>query len=108
MKKGYTHIAVVLDRSGSMDSIKSDTIGGFNTFLRDQKNTEGIATFTLAQFDDHYETVYNMRSIQEIPELNNSTFRPRGMTALYDAVCRTIDAVGSELHSMRDTSKPEK
>lgn len=108
MKKGYTHIAVVLDRSGSMDAIKSDTIGGFNTFLRDQKNTEGLATFTLAQFDDQYETVYNMKEIQEIPELNNDTFQPRGMTALYGAVCRTIDAVGSELHSMRESAKPEK
>jgi uncharacterized protein YegL len=108
MKKGYTHIAVVLDRSGSMDAIKSDTIGGFNTFLRDQKSAEGTATFTLAQFDDQYETVYNMVNIQDIPELNDRTFEPRGMTALYDAVCRTIDAVGRELHSMRESSKPEK
>jgi uncharacterized protein YegL len=108
MKKGYTHIAVVLDRSGSMDTIKSDTIGGFNTFLRDQKNAEGTATFTLTQFDHQYETVYNMVNIQDIPELNDRTFEPRGMTALYDAVCRTIDAVGRELHSMRESSKPEK
>jgi len=108
MKKGKTYIAVVLDRSGSMSSIKADTIGGFNTFLKDQKAQPGEATITLAQFDDKYDIVYNDINIHAAAELNDSTFVPRGMTALYDAVCRTIDTVGSDLHSLKESDKPEK
>ena len=47
----YTHISVILDRTGSMESIRDDTIGGFNTFLQEQKVQPGSATLTLVQFD---------------------------------------------------------
>ena len=59
MKNDYTHISIILDRTGSMQVIRDDTIGGFNTFLKDQKKQPGIATLTLVQFDsvDPYETV---------------------------------------------------
>jgi hypothetical protein len=49
---GYTHIAVILDRTGSMESIRDDTIGGFNAFLNEQKQQPGKASLTLVQFDD--------------------------------------------------------
>jgi hypothetical protein len=51
VKKDYTHISVILDRTGSMESIRDDTIGGFNTFLKEQKAQPGAATLTLVQFD---------------------------------------------------------
>ena len=55
MKKGYTDITVVLDRSGSMEKIKGDTIGSFNQFLADQKSVVGQATMTLVQFNNYYK-----------------------------------------------------
>ena len=87
-----THIAVVLDRSGSMASCKSDVIGGFNQFLNDQKKQEGEATITLTQFDTEYDVLANGISIKHLAELTNETYQPRGMTALYDAIGRTIEA----------------
>ena len=60
MRRDYTHISVILDRSGSMESIRDDTIGGFNAFLESQKSEPGTATLTLVQFDNHdpYEVIH--------------------------------------------------
>ena len=87
-----THIAVVLDRSGSMGPRKSDVIGGFNQFLEEQKKQEGEATLTLTQFDTIYEILTNGVNIQYVSELTNKTYMPRGATALLDAIGRTIEA----------------
>lgn len=108
MKKGYTKIAVVLDRSGSMATIRKSTIDGFNEFLQGQKAAKGEATLTLAQFDDYYNVVHNNVPIKAVPRLNNDTFIPRGMTALYDAVSKTIDSIGEELRQLSERSRPEK
>jgi hypothetical protein len=105
MKSGYTHIAVVLDRSGSMSFCASDTVGGFNTFVAEQKKAEGEATMTLTQFDTEYEIVYDFKNIQDVPNL---TFVPRGNTALLDAIGRTIQTVGHSLESMPEAERPEK
>ena len=93
-----TEIVVVLDRSGSMGSITKSTIEGFNTFLNEQKNSEGEAFMTLIQFDDRYEVNYKSMPIKEVAELNNETFVPRGSTALYDSIGKTIN----ELQTDRD------
>jgi len=60
MKQDYTHITVILDRTGSMESIRDDTIGGFNTFLTKQKAEPSVATLTLVQFDTQnpYEVIH--------------------------------------------------
>ena len=108
MKKGYTDISIVLDRSGSMDSVKSDTIGGFNSFLKAQKEVPGEATITLVQFDDIYEVVYEGIRLQDAPLLNDQTFVPRGTTALLDAIGRTINATGKRLAAIPETERPEK
>jgi len=88
-----TEIVVILDRSGSMCTIADDAIGGYNEFIKAQKKVEGEAIVTLAQFDDQYELVYDGVPIMEVPELTNETFKPRGMTALNDAIGKTIEAV---------------
>lgn len=108
MKKGYTDISIVLDRSGSMDSVKLDTIGGFNSFLKAQKGVPGEATITLVQFDDIYEVVYEGIRLQDAPLLNDQTFVPRGTTALLDAIGRTINATGKRLATLPETERPEK
>lgn len=86
------HIIVVLDRSGSMESVKSATIEGFNALLFAQKKLDQPAKFTLVQFDDQYETVYQNVDIREARGLTEETFVPRGGTALLDAVGKTIVA----------------
>lgn len=85
-----TDITVLLDRSGSMASVKTDTIGGFNTFLKEQQKAKGDARLTLAQFDMEYEIVHEGKPVKDVPPLNDSTFVPRGSTALLDAMGRTI------------------
>ena len=101
-----THISVVLDRSGSMADTKSDTIGGFNQFLQDQKDVEGEATLTLAQFDDHYEVLSDMVPIVDAVDLTNETYTPRGYTALLDALGRTINDTEHKISQERE--KPER
>lgn len=85
-----TEILCILDRSGSMTTIKNDTIGGFNSFIKDQKEVEGAARLTLAQFDGQYEIVYQGLDIQEVPNLDSTVFVPRGSTALLDAIGKTL------------------
>lgn len=108
MKQGYTHISFVLDRSGSMSSIKPDTIGGFNEFLKAQKEAPGQASMTLVQFDTEYEALQSMVDIQVVPPLNDSTFVPRGSTALLDAIGRTINETGKSLGDLPEGERPEK
>ena len=94
-----TEIVVVLDRSGSMGSIAKSTVEGFNTFLNEQKQAEGEAFMTLIQFDDRYEVNYKSMPIAEVAELiEKETYSPRGSTALYDSIGRTIN----ELQTDRD------
>ena len=108
MKKNYTDISIVLDRSGSMDSVKSDTIGGFNSFLKGQKEVPGEATISLVQFDDIYEVVYEGKRLRDAPLLTERTFVPRGTTALLDAIGRTINGTGKRLSAMTEAERPEK
>lgn len=85
-----TEIIAILDRSGSMGSIVNDAIGGFNTFLADQKSVPGEAKLTLVLFDDQYEKPYSAVPISDVPALTAATYTPRGMTALCDAIGKTI------------------
>jgi hypothetical protein len=78
----------LLDRSGSMDSCRQDTIDGFNTFIDSQKQFGG--TMTLCLFDDQFETVYDKLPIEEVPPLTEHTFVPRGGTALHDAMGQVL------------------
>ena len=75
MKSDSTHIAVILDRTGSMESIRDDTIGGFNAFLNQQKAEPGSATLTLVQFDsqDPYEVIHRFKPLKKVPELSRET-----------------------------------
>ena len=92
-----TEIVVVLDRSGSMGSIASPTVDGFNTFLNEQKNAEGEAFITLIQFDDRYEVDYKSIPVKDAKELIvNETYCPRGTTALYESIGRTINELNTE------------
>jgi hypothetical protein len=98
-----TLIAALLDRSGSMQSIKSDTEGGFDAYIEQQRGVPKRIEVTLARFDTEYEPVYANRPIAQVPPLE---LQPRGMTALYDAVGRLITDVGAELAGRPENERP--
>lgn len=97
-----THICMLLDRTGSMSSIASDTIGGVNTFLEGQRKVPGACTFTLIQFDaqDPHEVVQDFVNMADAKDLTPATFVPRGSTPLYDAMCKAVAATEKKLASL--------
>jgi uncharacterized protein YegL len=110
MKQDYCHIHVILDRSGSMQSIRDDVIGGFNSFVEEQKKLPGEATITLVQFDDQdsYEVINDFAPLHEVKEFTRTTFVPRGSTPLLDAIGRGINDCESKLGRMADWDLPKK
>lgn len=92
-KKGDVLITVVLDRSGSMYGLKDDTIGGFNGFLAEQRalKNAGKARLTLVQFDHEYQVDLVAEPLDSVPPLDELSYVPRGMTALFDATHRALD-----------------
>lgn len=98
-----THIEFLLDRSGSMAAIKLDVEGGFTTFIAEQRAHPGACTVSLSQFDDHYETVYTALPVAAAPPL---VLVPRGMTALLDAIGRTVVALGERLAALSEHERP--
>jgi uncharacterized protein YegL len=107
MKNKKCEIIAIVDRSGSMYDIVNDAIGGFNTFLNGQKKEEGEANFTLVLFDTEYSSPYESRPINEVKELDKTTFVPRGGTALYDAVGKSIVSTQERIKTMKDSEKPD-
>lgn len=108
MKQGLTEIVCVLDRSGSMHSIVDDAIGGFNSFLSEQKKLDGEANMTIALFNNQYKLISENEDIQKVSELNARVFSPGGGTSLYDSIGRTILDVGQRLSSTPEDARPEK
>lgn len=90
---GPVEIIAILDRSGSMTAIQLEAIGGFNKFLADQQAAPGEATMTLVLFDDHYEVPVQDTPVKSVAPLTMETFVPRGMTALNDAIGRTLTSL---------------
>ena len=104
-KQNYSELIVVLDRSGSMSSIRADMQGGFDSFIAEQKKTPGECRVSLYQFDDVFETVYEGKTLAEVPPLS---LVPRGWTALYDAVAKAVDLTGARLASMPEHERPDR
>lgn len=109
MKKDYTHITVILDRTGSMESIRNDTIGGFNAFLDSQKSGPGSVTLTLIQFDsmDPFEVIHRFKPVGDIPKLDRNTFVPRASTPLLDAIGHGINDLEKGITEMASDQQPE-
>lgn len=108
MKKNLTHIIALLDKSGSMQPVQADTIGGFNTFLEEQKKVPGEATLTLAQFSDKYELTYSDVPLAHVAPLTKDTYVPGGWTALNDSLAQLITDVGAKLAAKPEEERPSK
>jgi Mg-chelatase subunit ChlD len=103
MRKDLVEIVMVVDRSGSMMDCCADAEGGINAFITEQKAVEGDANFTLVQFDTEYEFVHVGTPIKKVPQY---VLRPRGYTALLDAVGRAISETGERLAKMDESERP--
>lgn len=103
-----TLINVILDRSGSMGHLQDATIAGFNEFLKGQANAPGEAQISLIQFDNVYQIDYLALNIKAAPLLTRDTYQPRGGTALFDAIGRTIIETGKTLAVMPENERPGK
>jgi len=110
MKVGYTEIIFVIDRSGSMDAIASDIVGGLNALIKEQREklVNAICKVSAYKFDDVYETIFENQDLATLRVMTLEDFQPRGMTALYDAVGTTIDNVGVRLHNTPEEERPER
>jgi hypothetical protein len=108
VKADLTDISIVLDRSGSMSSVRDDTIGGFNTFIKAQRELPGSCNVSLVQFDDHYESLYTAKPVKDAPFLNTESYVPRASTALLDAIGRTITDTGARLSAIPEADRPGK
>lgn len=103
-RSDLTHLFFLLDRSGSMQSIKADTEGGFAAFIDEQRRAvAGDCRVTLAQFDNAYEVVYSDRPLAEVPPL---VLEPRGSTALLDSMGRLISDAGAGLAALPEDRRP--
>lgn len=108
MKKGLTELVFVLDRSGSMGGLESDTIGGFNSMIQKQKTEPGEALVTTVLFDDRYEVIHDRFNLEIIQPLTDRDYYARGCTALLDAVGRTIDKIARIQKYLPDEERAEK
>jgi len=108
MKNNLTEIVFILDRSGSMGHLVEDTIGGFNSFIETQKQEDGEALLTTILFDDKYEILHNGVNIKDVKPMTTKEYSARGMTALLDAIGKTINTVGDRLNKLDDDKKPSK
>lgn len=107
MNSNLTEIIFLLDRSGSMGGLESDTIGGFNAFIENQRKLEGKTLVTGVLFDDQYEIVWNGTEAEKV-KLTEEEYYVRGCTALLDAVGKTILDVGYRLSKTNEDDRPGK
>ena len=108
MSKGYTEIVYILDRSGSMGGLESDTIGGFNSMMEKQKKTGEKAVVSTVLFDDECEVIHDRVPIEKIEKMTDKQYYVRGCTALLDAVGGAIHHIGNVHKYAREEDRPEK
>ncbi len=99
----------LLDRSGSMEGLADDVVGGFNQFVADQAEKPGKARLTAVQFDggDPFEVIVNAKRISNVPALTSEVYQPRGVTPLYDAVGKLISFADQRIIQRKENDWPE-
>jgi hypothetical protein len=102
-RSDLTHLYVLLDRSGSMQSIKSDIVGGFAAFVAEQKVATGECRMSLARFDNEYEQVFADVPVAHVGPL---VLEPRGSTALLDSIGRLVVDAGARLAALPEQERP--
>ena len=106
--KNLTELVFILDRSGSMAGLETDTIGGFNGPLTAQKQLEGRALVTTVLFDDQYELLHDRIDLQGVNLLTAKDYYVRGCTALLDAIGRTVAKIKTAQEHTKAEQRPDK
>ena len=107
MKKNLTEMVFILDRSGSMQGLEKDTIGGFNSMIEKQRKEEGEALISTVLFDHEIEVIHDRESLDEVKDLTEEDYYVRGCTALMDAVGGAIHHIGNVHKYIRNEDVPE-
>ena len=104
--KNLTELVIIIDRSGSMHGLEQDVVGGFNSLIKEQKK-EGDTTVTTLFFNDFTEFVHTSVDIKKIEPLKNEDYRPRGRTALLDAIGDAVNFVKAKHAKLKDKDLPK-
>lgn len=107
MKKGLTELVFILDRSGSMEGLEADTIGGFNGLLKKQKKEEGEALVSTVLFDDEIQILHDRARLEDVAPMTGQDYFVGGCTALLDAVGGAIHHIGNIHKYARPEDVPE-
>ena len=106
MNKNLTEIVFILDRSGSMSGLESDTIGGFNAMIEKQKKAPGEALVSTILFDNVSEVIHDRVNIRDIKPMTDRDYCVRGCTALLDAIGGAIHHIGNVHKYAREEDVP--
>lgn len=106
MKKDHTLIGMVVDKSGSMHSLSTDAIGGYNTLIEDQRKLPGTAQIIKTLFDTQVD-IGEVENLDTCDLLNSENYQPNGYTALFDAIGKTVDHMGAYLNKLPEPERPE-
>lgn len=104
----FTEIIFILDRSGSMSGLETDTIGGFNSLIQKQKKEEGRAVISTVLFDDRSEVLYDRVDLNDVRPMTDQDYYVRGCTALLDAVGSAIHHIGNVHKYARPEDRPDR
>ena len=107
MKKNLTELVFILDRSGSMQGLEGDTIGGFNAMIEKQKKEPGEAFVSTVLFDDQTEVLHDRVALEKVQPITDKEYYVRGCTALLDAVGGAIHHIGNIHKYARSEDVPE-
>jgi uncharacterized protein YegL len=108
MKKGLTELVFILDKSGSMSGLETDTIGGYNSMLAKQQAVEGECRITTVLFDNNYELLHDRIDIRAVSPISEKEYQIGGSTALLDAIGRTIHKIGNAQKHTANEYRAEK
>lgn len=108
MRANLTEVICIIDASGSMNHLATDTVGGFNSFIEKQKQDEGETRVTLVTFDSNVKTHYEQKDVNEVEQLTVNDYMMGGMTSLLDAIGMTLTNVGNRLAKTAEDDKPSK
>ena len=108
MKTNLTELVFILDRSGSMGGLESDTIGGFNSMLTKQQEQDGECRITTVLFDNEYEILHDRIDIKAVSPITEKEYFVRGATALLDAIGMTINKIGNTQKQTAEDYRAEK
>lgn len=106
-KNNITELVFIIDRSGSMSGLESDTIGGFNSLVKKQKKEDGQCYVSTVLFSDRSKVIHDRVSISDIKEMTEDDYCPNGCTALIDAIGGAIKHISSVHRYIRPEDVPE-